>query len=448
MGMPACFAARTTCSTFSGPPMFPGLMRTAATPASIAFSASDALKWMSAMIGIGESFTSIGSAAASSFFGTATRTTSQPAEASAAIWAVVATTSCVFVSVIDCTTTGAPPPTGTFPTVICTLLAIIGSVGARHASPSRLGEPADVVREPDEEQQQHDREPDDGDALVDLPLEVPAARALDEDEDDVPAVEREQRQEVEERERERDEPEHPQVVLRPLLDGVGGCLRDPDRARDVLPSLAGRELAERQHDLARDDPGHPERVADRLDRAESFALEAEPEPVAGVCLQRPRGTEPHLLAVPHDGERERAPVGVRDDVGNLVGVHLLPVDRDHAVACAKPHFLGGSRDSLRELRSDDGHGRRRLSAARHEEECEEDDREQDVRRRSGPDRNEPLPRRRLPVRVVADPVAKLRDALVDRGGSPGRERVALGNVLEVVERVRYSVEVAALELVL
>ena len=103
--------------------MLPGLIRTAATPASIALSASDALKWMSAMTGIGERRTISGSAAASSFFGTATRTISQPADASAAICAVVAATSCVFVSVIDCTTTGAPPPTSTSPTRICTSLA-------------------------------------------------------------------------------------------------------------------------------------------------------------------------------------------------------------------------------------------------------------------------------------------------------------------------------------
>ena len=90
--------------------MLPGLMRTAATPASIAFSASEALKWMSAITGIGERRTIFGSASASSVFGTATRTISQPAEASAAICAVVASTSCVFVSVIDWTTTGAPPP--------------------------------------------------------------------------------------------------------------------------------------------------------------------------------------------------------------------------------------------------------------------------------------------------------------------------------------------------
>ncbi len=123
IGTPAFLAARTTCSTLSGPPMFPGLIRTAAMPASIAFSASDALKWMSAITGIGESRTMSGSAAASSFFGTATRTTSQPAEASAAICAVVACTSWVFVSVIDCTTTGAPPPMSTSPTRIWTSLA-------------------------------------------------------------------------------------------------------------------------------------------------------------------------------------------------------------------------------------------------------------------------------------------------------------------------------------
>ena len=96
--------------------MLPGLIRTAATPPSIAFSASEALKWMSAITGIGERRTICGSASASSVFGTATRTTSHPADASAAICAVVASTSCVFVSVIDWTTTGAPPPIATPPT--------------------------------------------------------------------------------------------------------------------------------------------------------------------------------------------------------------------------------------------------------------------------------------------------------------------------------------------
>ena len=108
--------------------MLPGLMRTAATPASIAFSARLALKWMSAITGIGEKRTIFGSASASSIFGTATRTISQPALASAAICAVVAATSCVFVSVIDCTTTGAPPPIWTPPTLTERSLATASSV--------------------------------------------------------------------------------------------------------------------------------------------------------------------------------------------------------------------------------------------------------------------------------------------------------------------------------
>jgi hypothetical protein len=94
------------------------LIRTAATPASIAFSASDALKWMSAITGIGLKRTMLLSAIASSIFGTAQRTSSQPALARAAICATVASTSRVGVSVIDWTTTGAPPPIATPPTLI------------------------------------------------------------------------------------------------------------------------------------------------------------------------------------------------------------------------------------------------------------------------------------------------------------------------------------------
>ena len=83
IGIPPSLGRRTTSSVLSGPPMLPGLMRTAATPASIALSASEALKWMSAMTGMRAQVDELRSASASSFFGTATRTTSQPAEASA-----------------------------------------------------------------------------------------------------------------------------------------------------------------------------------------------------------------------------------------------------------------------------------------------------------------------------------------------------------------------------
>src|SRR5262245_55890098 len=58
-----------------------------------------------------------GTAAAASSRSTVMRTISEPARASAATWPTVAFTSAVSVLVIDCTTTGAPPPTVTLPTL-------------------------------------------------------------------------------------------------------------------------------------------------------------------------------------------------------------------------------------------------------------------------------------------------------------------------------------------
>src|SRR5438552_1233143 len=128
--MPAAFAARTTSATLSGPPMLPGLIRTAATPASIAFTAREALKWMSAITGIALPATIVRSAATSGRPGTATRTISQPASTRRPICASVASASCVLVVVIDWTTTGAPAPIGTPPTEICRALAMRRAVYA------------------------------------------------------------------------------------------------------------------------------------------------------------------------------------------------------------------------------------------------------------------------------------------------------------------------------
>ena len=61
--------------------MLPGFRRMQCAPASIAFSASVWLKWMSAITGTGERFTIVSSATASLSRGTATRTSSQPASA-------------------------------------------------------------------------------------------------------------------------------------------------------------------------------------------------------------------------------------------------------------------------------------------------------------------------------------------------------------------------------
>src|ERR1700676_5630034 len=68
---------------------------------------------MSAITGICDLRAICGKASASSCDGTATRTIWQPVAVSSAICCRVAFTSAVSVVVIDCTETGAPPPTGT-----------------------------------------------------------------------------------------------------------------------------------------------------------------------------------------------------------------------------------------------------------------------------------------------------------------------------------------------
>src|SRR2546421_847710 len=281
--MPFAFAARTTCSTLSSLPMLPGLMRTAATPASIARSARLALKWMSAITGIGEKRTIFGSASASSLFGTATRTISQPALARAAICAVVASMSCVFVSVIDWTTGAAPPPIRTPPTLTERSLATrlgyrahgassrdhdpprqrrlglrgvrahrrrlrpgycplrnrpdrgalepgapaLPGVRGRGAGPDELTPAAaeEVVAKAEIHEDGEERQPDDRVAHVDgLPERAPA-QLLDECDHNVAAVERQHRNQVEQAERKADHPEHEQEVAQALTPR--GC-RDAD----------------------------------------------------------------------------------------------------------------------------------------------------------------------------------------------------------------------------
>ena len=117
-GVPRRLASAITSATFSGPPMLPGFSRTQWAPASIAFSASVWLKWMSAMMGIGDCTTIVFSASASCSRGTATRTMSAPASATVRICSIVAARLAVSVLVIVCTATGAPPPMGTEPTWI------------------------------------------------------------------------------------------------------------------------------------------------------------------------------------------------------------------------------------------------------------------------------------------------------------------------------------------
>src|SRR6476619_3928993 len=123
IGMPASFAARAISPTLSSNfLMLPGFTRTPAQPASIAANTYRGWKWMSAITGMSDLRAMAGSASASSWLGTATRTTWQPDAVSSAICCRVALTSAVSVVVIDCTLIGAPPPTGMLPTMICRLI--------------------------------------------------------------------------------------------------------------------------------------------------------------------------------------------------------------------------------------------------------------------------------------------------------------------------------------
>src|SRR5579862_1194060 len=418
--MPALRAASTTSATLSGPPMLPGLIRTAATPPSIALSARLALKWMSAITGIGERRTMRGSASASSSFGTATRTTSHPADASAAICAVVASTSCVFVSVIDCTTTGAPPPIVTPPTEICRSLAIRAQFSPRAAQRTlrwrSVAELARVVVQRDHEDEQHERHADERRALVDLPRHGPPADALDDREEDVPAVERQQRQEVEDRERHADQPEELEVPLEADLQVLRGRSDDPDRPGDLRALARVHEPAERAHRPRHDPPAVADReVRARHDRVgdELRRRDESPDPPA-LLLDRPARPErdPPAAADRRDGDR---PAVTRpDQLGHpCERRRRAAVHRDDTVARLQSRGRRGSvRLDLRDL------GARRLRRRTGGVDREEDEeRDEHVHARPGGDHGDALPRRLAPVRVAAR-------ALVDVahgpfGGTPG-----------------------------
>src|SRR5436190_15549995 len=436
IGIPAFCAARTTWATLSDPPMLPGLIRTAATPCSIAFNARLALKWMSAITGMGENRTIRPRASASSVFGTATRTISQPAEASAAICAVVASTSCGFVSVTDWTTTGAPPPMFTPPTLIWRSEGI--------PSPSLApAEPADVVRKTDEHQHQEECDPDGRDALVDLPADRPTAQTLHDREEDVPAVERQQREQVEDREREADQPEHEQVPGEADRDDALRDVDDPRRPRHLFAARAGDDARQEGDGRPRGAPVVVEAVRERADRPVlgriPGRLEAEHVPAAD--LFRVHGTEHLRLLAAQDGEAGRPAVRRpnrsrhRIEVGRLLRVH-----GDDRVPGAQPHRLGG-RALLHML-----DGRVQVAGCA-DHVCDERQREgdEDVGARTGEDDRDSLPGPLPPVGILAEAVTQLVDAAFRRPCGGRRELRLRDLALELRHVLARGREVSGLE---
>ncbi len=169
--------------------------------------------------------------------------------------------------------------------------------------------------------------------------------------------------------------------------------------------------------------------------AETHPLEPEPEPVD--VLDRPSRdrTECHLLTVSDDRENERSAFRARDDLGDVGRGDGLLVDRDQAVAGPKPDLRGGR------VGDDLGHRPGRLAAAGHEEEGEEHDCEQDVRRRPCGDGDETLPGRGLPVGVRPQTVPELGEPLLGGCHGTGRELTRAELALEVVERPERGLEI-------
>src|SRR5688500_3506102 len=175
---------------------------------------------MSAITGICDFCAIAGSASASSWLGQATRTMSQPEAVSSAICCNVALTSAVSVVVIDWTDTGAPPPTGTDPTMIWRLCRRGASGGGGTAGMPRLTDVTGTSPRADRDRvddvggdgEQGERTADQDDRVgerhqlevvdaagvgtADLAVE-PRPGAFEPRDRDVPAVQREQRQQVE-----------------------------------------------------------------------------------------------------------------------------------------------------------------------------------------------------------------------------------------------------------
>src|SRR5215469_13698913 len=282
IGTPAAEAACAISATLSSNAlMFPGFTLTAAQPASIAAKTYLGWKWMSAITGICDLRAMSGRASASSWEGTATRTIWQPVAVSSAICWSVAFTSAVSVVVIDCTDTGAPPPTGTaclpLPTMICRETRRCASGRAATSGMPRLTvmviallklERIEDVRG-DQQRAETDEHEKEADAEryqllhVDGPRIGPAEQPGEggpgpfEDHDgELSAVERQERQQVEQADEyvhRRDHQQDERDLRRPThpagADHLTSSLADPDHAGDAAAVL-GPIRREQLGDLA------------------------------------------------------------------------------------------------------------------------------------------------------------------------------------------------------
>src|SRR5215831_10075294 len=453
IGTPAAAAARAISAILSSNAlMFPGLTRTAAQPASIAANTYLGWKWMSAMTGICDLRAICGSASASSWEGTATRTIWQPVAVSSAICCSVAFTSAVSVVVIDWTDTGAPPPTGTaclpLPTMIWRDLRRDASGSwagwgmPRSIAMTLVASLDDVNRvddichdqEQSETYQQgkhpdaHGYEPPEvhraGIGLPPQPGQPGPAPFVDHD-GQVPAVQREQGEQVEHAEPDVQRGDDQQQHRDPGLpadrggDHLAGYVRGADHAGDLAARAAAAVLGEQVRDRLGQAGRHPGRPGHDL---------AELSARVGDGAYRPgplehddrRDAQVRPLTAVDDGQAggqdELLPVALHGDRYRLAGrlaaeglahlgpvVHRHPGDGDDLVSGADAGLLGG-RGGIRGLAgrrqagrhagvdgADRGRGARAGQADPDRQREQQHKSQHEVHERAGRQHDDPLP---------------------------------------------------------
>ena len=280
-------------------------------------------------------------------------------------------------------------------------------------------EAADVVREADEEQEDHEHEAEHPGLLHHAIRDGTAAHLLDQAPEDVAPVERQEREQVDDREREADhrqQQERPPQVLR---EALASGLVAPHDPRDLLAVLGVEDPRERGERSLRDVPHLVDREVCRPGRARmAWLAERDPDehPLGLRVVFRP-DPHGHGAAVPLDREDDRGrrlaaldePAGAlvaRDPVAEGLELFFdvarrsaLSVDGDDPVAVLEL-ALGGSVLGDRE---DLGRDLRR--AEREREQDQEGD--QHVHRRPRGDHDDPLPDRLVVVGARGDVRRKL-----------------------------------------
>ena len=203
---------------------------------------------------------------------------------------------------------------------------------------------------------------------------------------------------------------------------------------------------ERLDDLLRHESGHLHGVPERGQDAQPAPLEAEAQGDSGRRRAAARPVRARVALRCADRERELLALRSGDGVSDLARRDGYAVDRDDPVARLQPDDLCAARQRRPGV-SGATFSTTRVAwpATVMKRIVKRTIVERDVRRRPGTDGNEPLPGRRLPVRVRADSVAELRNTLLGGGTRGGREPVRAERVVELVDGDLGRGEVVVLE---